>query len=133
MNWRCTFVAEPPKSADDGRVDYAKLSVGDMWFLDLPEDKWRDCHLTKYYWQHNTRRPPLVVLLPGPNYFMVDGQCYSSEKGYYDAWTVSGKTPVITVSPSIHIFGRYHGWLKDGVIGNDVDGRRFDAAGIKIK
>lgn len=80
----------------------------------------------------------------GKLYFLVDGQCYSGKcskcnegrrkckcgdayapKGYYDGWTVSGAPAAITVHPSVDfddydepIVKHYHGFIKDGVIGD---------------
>lgn len=104
-------------------------------------------NLTAYYFNHNSSRPPLILAMPdasskSPRYFMVDGQCYSNKctkcglrcwdkckcggewnpKGYYDGWTVTGTPPLITVSPSVDFdeegHKHYHGFIKDGVIGD---------------
>lgn len=40
-------------------------------------------------------------------------------------WDVAGELPNVTVTPSIHMFGVYHGYITAGVIGDDVDGRKF--------
>lgn len=40
-------------------------------------------------------------------------------------WTRSGEAPRITARPSIHVIGRYHGWLTDGVLSDDLDGRSY--------
>lgn len=40
-------------------------------------------------------------------------------------WTRSGVTPLFTVEPSIHEPGRYHGHLKNGILGPCTDGNRF--------
>lgn len=67
-----------------------------------------------------------MVLLPGRNFFSIDSKCYGpipgkpGEHGYYGGWTVSGVPPNITVSPSINMVGRYHGFLQNGVIGDPV-------------
>jgi hypothetical protein len=115
----------------------------------LDQDRLRKMHLTAHYFAHNASRPPLILALPdkaAPNgklYFLVDGQCYSDKctkcgngrrkckcgdartpKGYYDGWTVAGKPPLITVSPSVNYdddeYGikHYHGFIRDGVIGD---------------
>jgi hypothetical protein len=147
MTWKCNLILNPPLNGH-GNVDWDKLSVGDMWYLDLPEEELRQRHLTQYYWTHNSGRKPLVVKLPGPLYFVADGQCFNGRctvcnkhwceghepqrRGYYDAWTVTGTPPLISVHPSIHYEGSYHGWLTGGVIGDDVDGRKFDAQGQRV-
>lgn len=92
----------------------------------------------------NTWRRPLIVLLPGRNSFLLDGCCFSGDcsrcnqpreacrcpgeytsKGYYGGWAVKGTPPNITVHPSINMNGRYHGFIKDGVITDDCEGRKF--------
>lgn len=42
-------------------------------------------------------------------------------------WDVTGELPKVTVSPSIHMVGIYHGYIRDGQITDDVDGRKFEA------
>lgn len=47
---------------------------------------------------------------------------YSTQK--HELWDVKvdldslvvGEKPLITVSPSIHIVGYWHGWLQDGIL-----------------
>jgi hypothetical protein len=114
----------------------------------------RELHLTAHYFAHNAGRPPLVLALPDYSspgaklYFTVDGQCYSGTctrcqksvgrgcacpgvwtvRGHYDAWTVSGAPPAITVAPSINYDvpaqdgypaeHRYHGFVQNGIIGD---------------
>lgn len=40
-------------------------------------------------------------------------------------WVVQGSPPNITVSPSIHLVGRYHGFLKGGIVSEDCEGKKF--------
>lgn len=40
-------------------------------------------------------------------------------------WDVHGTLPNITVHPSVNAEGYYHGWIKDGVISEDCEGRKF--------
>src|ERR1017187_3485476 len=117
MSWKCRLIENPELDAN-GIIDIAKREVGDMWFLDVPDAELKERQLTAHYFAHNANPKPLVVMLPGRNYFLVDGQCFSGEKGYYDAWVVTGVPPNISVHPSINMVGRYHGFLKNGVIGD---------------
>lgn len=130
MTWACRLI-ENPELDQHGNVDTSKREVGDMWFLDLPEEELRERHLTAYYWANNSHRKPLVVMLPrsdypnGKLYFLMDGQCFSAERGHYDGWTVTGIPPLMTVTPSIHFPGCYHGFLGSqgvppGVIGDFI-------------
>lgn len=107
---------ENPELDEHGNVDVAKREVGDMWFLDCDEAELRTRTLTAQYWRDNAGRKPIVVMLPGRNYFLVDGKGFSRERGHFDCWTVTGVPPALTVSPSIDMTGRWHGWLRDGVL-----------------
>ena len=62
------------------------------------------------------------VMLPGGVEWIV--YSYSSDTPRRK-WSVQGEPPNITVSPSINQKGLYHGHIKNGVITDDVDGRKF--------
>lgn len=111
--------------------DWKNLPIGSMFYLpkEVNEGTWPwylagDEYLSEYYQQHNKNRQPLFVVLPGPNLFVVDGKCWSNGRKY-GGWQVTGIAPSITVNPSINLQGFYHGWLIDGVISDDVEGRKF--------
>jgi hypothetical protein len=74
-------------------------------------------------------RPPILVFLPGKVLFCVDGATFRTGPDgktiYSGGWNVSGDLPNITLAPSINIGGIYHGFIRDGVISNDVEGRTF--------
>lgn len=61
-----------------------------------------------------------MVKLPSGDFFCVDGPCYSAEQGAYGGWQVTGEAPNITVVPSIHLVGRYHGFLTNGVLSDPL-------------
>lgn len=115
MTWPCRLI-DKPELDEHGNVDITKREVGDMWFLDVPPDELKERHLTAQYFADNAGRQPLIVMLPGRHYFCVDGQCFSAERGHYDGWNVTGTPPQITVTPSINMEGRYHGFLTNGVL-----------------
>lgn len=119
MSWTCRLI-ENPELDEHGNVDISKREIGDMWFLGVPTEELKDRHLSDQYFAVNSHRQPLVVMLPGRNYFCVDGKCFNGERGYYGGWTVTGVPPKITVAPSINMVGRYHGFLQNGVIGDPV-------------
>lgn len=59
-----------------------------------------------------------VVLTPGGEW-VIDGCAYSDGKARPCPWTRTGdpaRPETFTVSPSIHFPGRYHGWLRNGVL-----------------
>lgn len=72
------------------------------------------------------KRPPLVVCLPNGEGLMVDSRYIKGGQVQDHGWTVTGEAPNITVSPSINAVGRYHGWLQNGVLGDDLDGRTYE-------
>lgn len=99
--------------------------VGDLypapWFLGLPD------HLSPAYLnERRAHRPPLVVELPGnAGAFCIDSRAWRDGVPYGNGWTVTGEPPRITLSPSININGHYHGWIRDGLITDDCEGRVF--------
>jgi hypothetical protein len=40
-------------------------------------------------------------------------------------WQVTGTAPAFTAHPSINLIGVWHGFLREGVISDDVEGRRY--------
>lgn len=109
-----------------------KVQPGDMWFYATEEwnahdgsfeQRFKREHrlLSVEYWQNNyAKRPPLCVVLPTGNEFYLDGP--TSDQQFTDGhgWDVSGDPPNITISPSIHFVGVYHGWLQSGVLTDDI-------------
>lgn len=84
---------------------------GDIFLYPQYLTQWRE-HLSDYYFQHNAHRAPIAVILPNGDLFIVDGK--TSRENDPSGWTVTGTFPNITVSPSINVVGRWHGYLKDG-------------------
>ena len=39
---------------------------------------------------------------------------------------VDGKQLNMTVTPSIHCVGSYHGWIRDGIVTDDCEGRKYE-------
>ena len=46
-------------------------------------------------------------------------------------WRVTGDPPNLTVTPSINSVGEYHGYLTDGVLSDDLDGRAYSENGLR--
>ncbi|MCL5265184.1 MAG: hypothetical protein M1343_08345 [Chloroflexi bacterium] len=104
-----------------------------MWF-----DPWKlseDCppaiqaDLSEEYrrdWQG--KRPPIIVVVPGKNkagYRLIPIDEHYTRPGETHGWTVTGEAPNITCSPSINAVGAYHGFLQNGVLSDDVEGRTY--------
>ncbi len=65
------------------------------------------------------KRAPIAVRCPSGSLWVVD---QNSSNG--TGWVVTGEAPNITASPSIVVPG-YHGFLKDGVFTDDLEGRTY--------
>jgi hypothetical protein len=92
-------------------------AIGSVW----PAERFADWMLSdEYRAQHAGKRPPYFVQLPsGP--FGIDSPYSDSTHG----WTVTGEPPRFSLSPSINVVGCYHGFIRDGVITDDCEGRTF--------
>ena len=139
MVWRCrlrSFDLSVNITRDMLRVGdmfYADTTLDDQGYLKYPFHEAKEQHLSQYYFQHNQQnRKPLIVVLPGFITCCIDGMCINNGVRY-GGWVVSGEAPDITVSPSINMSGLYHGFLKEGFIHDDVDGRVFDTEGRLVK
>lgn len=154
MSWPIRFIEMPTNPAQDGY----NLKIGDCfyyqdpgpeydWAADALNLRWfrffckEDRLSENYKQQHRATRPPILVYLPGCSLFCVDGACWSSVPKpdgqgsvveYYGGWTVSGTPQLLTVSPSINCVGIYHGFIQNGVITDDCEGRKYDETGRQM-
>ncbi len=113
MPWACQLFEQHPAEpllfrplGATAYVTYSQLPIGAMW-LDGDE---------------------LCVLLPSRDEWNIDrGRKLNEAKAtrQLPQWTRTGALPMVTARPSINSVGRYHGWLTDGVLSDDVDGRHF--------
>jgi hypothetical protein len=65
---------------------------------------------------------------PNGLYVMLPARCLwnmneTTSKGA--RWTVTGKPPNVSATPSINFVGKYHGYVTNGVVTDDVEGRKF--------
>lgn len=131
--WNCVLV-------EDVVFKRGETPIGTMFYgpnkeeAEARDPKWNGYmrlqveYLSQYYLDNNSHRRPLFVVLPNNDLFCVDGQCWSGGN-HYGGWQVFGEAPSVTVSPSINIEGSYHGFLQNGVISDDCEGRTYDAEG----
>jgi hypothetical protein len=120
MSWPCRLVNGP---TEDGPNE--KMQPGDMWFTpQMVEKGFRDGYVLsdeyKRDWQD--KRSPIWVVLPSGDWFCVDSR---ASCGDGSGWAVTGEAPNITVSPSINLIGIYHGFLQNGVLSDDCEGRTY--------
>lgn len=100
-----------------------RTPIGSCWFEDLYLDY--EGISPKYKADWLGKRLPLVVVLPGWNTFCVDLRARNQAGWHGDGWTVTGTAPLITLTPSINLVGSYHGFIQNGVITDDCEGRKF--------
>ncbi len=121
MPWQCRMVANRDDAYDE---------IGNMYFSEhYDENHTAEFEMPlspEYRRDWYGKRSPLFVMTPaGP--WCVDAQSTDGNGNFTGhGWTVTGLPPNITVSPSINFPGSYHGWLTDGVLSGDIDGRKFD-------
>lgn len=137
MPWTCRLVSAPGPGPD--QTPFADLRPGDMWFAPYLLDREHEEYpgpekLSPRYWAlPEPRRLPIVVRLPGPCDFAIDTLAWRHDGERFqhlgDGWTVTGEAPLLTMSPSINIGGAYHGYIQNGVVTEDCEGRLFDANG----
>lgn len=136
MSWNCTLIEWEP-----GVTDIDALPIGAMWYYNPAWPKTNmdgSCYfrrelrfLSTNYME--TERLPIIVLLPGRVPFCVDAQQMRNGEGIGGGWSVSGDAPSITVSPSINVGGVYHGFIQNGVITDDCEGRQFRLDGYQAR
>lgn len=131
MPWPITLYEsrEAARIAGNGKVQ-----TGAMWPAEIDEgvtvDQWCEWYgslvARRYVRENKANRPPMFVKLPDGTDFCIDF-CSSPEaaNGGGEGWGCAGAPPNVTLSPSVHIIGRYHGWIQNGVITDDCEGRRF--------
>lgn len=135
MPWPIRMVPAPGDLPEN--TPWAELRVGDMWLapylLEGGVERVGIFYPAQNYFAQNAGRPPLVVRLPGPCDFSVDGPVWSGGRRIEPGWRVEGDAPGITVQPSVNIGGCYHGWIQGGVITDDCEGRVYDAQGRLVR
>ncbi len=112
--WFGKWYFDPARTTEADRLTYLELAKAGKKFLSV------------HYLEEWARiRPPIIVTLPGGLQFCVDSQ--QVRDGVYagGGWTVTGDLPNITVNPSI-VISTYHGWIKNGEISDDLDGRTYN-------
>lgn len=120
MAWQCRLIERDADGNLPGK--YKARKPGDMWYEPGVRDSKRG--LSDWYLQHNSHREPLMVCLPSNDgqhdFWMVDAK---SDNG--EGWQVSGEAPNITTAPSIKT-EQYHGFLRDGILTDDIEGRTYN-------
>jgi hypothetical protein len=83
----------------------------------------------EYFRDWHEKRPPITICLPNGHHWEIDSRFGGGPDGQrkQNGWTVTGELPTLTAMPSINSLGPngYHGWLKDGVLSDDLEGRKY--------
>ena len=109
---------------------------GDMWYEpqilereDIFEFYKRNILSPEYLRDWSDKRPPICICLPDGSWWQIDSRFGEVVDGHRkpNGWTVTGQVPNLTATPSILIPGPngYHGWLKEGVLTDDIEGRKY--------
>ncbi len=119
MPWTCRLLS----AAEVARKANAEgLEIGDMWYA--PERRNKATLSRQYLRDWADKRDPIKIVLPGPGatIWCVDWRERKDGQWLPDGWTVTGTPPRITVTPSVDLTrggkypGRWHGWIRDGVL-----------------
>lgn len=113
MSWPLQFVPARPRE---------ERRPGMYWFAN---SEWAE-HASmspNFIADWKGKRLPIVIACPDGTDWCPD-QCPSWGSNTDVGWKVTGELPKITVHPSIGKPG-YHGWLRDGVLSDDLEGRTY--------
>lgn len=124
MSWRLVELPNPFYGPD--ARPWNELPPGSCWRVPLADvegddPQWHIVRKPSPEFRATGRDYLIFMTLPGGAEWSPD--CLSSESG--QGWTVTGELPDITVQPSVHQIGRYHGFVTDGVLTDDLDGRTY--------
>lgn len=72
-------------------------------------------------WSYPSQPDRLFITLPCGSLFPANGHNDHPQGG----WVVTGEPPNLTMQPSIRVHGGWHGYITNGVISDDVEGRQY--------
>jgi hypothetical protein len=132
MSWPLRFRNDPEP--------WKNARFGDCWYMPdwfregHPYDAIRQMFLnhqaSRQYLEQHSDRAPVVIFLPPGLAFSPDEKYRGGHRGdnpEREGWTVTGSPEdgSLVVSPSINIMDVYHGWVQNGQVSDDVEGRLF--------
>ena len=78
-------------------------------------------HLSPLYLRdHAQHRKPYMIVCPDGRWWPIDYRASNAE-----GWVVTGEAPHLTAQGSVDT-GTYHGFLENGVLTDDLEGRTYD-------
>lgn len=123
MSWPLREITIEERDA----MNWTEVPTGACWRIPLDRDlfgtRYGDLYrdLLSPQFRASGRDYVIVVRLPCGSEWTVDFKFYEKQ----DGWVVTGELPAITARPSVDQHNRYHGWLTDGVLSDDLEGRRY--------
>ena len=119
MPWTCRMAPDRDNA----------FGIGDMYFS-VQFDAYHTAEFDRvlspeYRRDWYGKRPPLFVITPDGPWCVDAVSTDGGGKNTNHGWTVTGKPPLITATPSINMVGKYHGWLTDGILSDDLEGRTY--------
>lgn len=103
---------------------YSGAPDGELYVLsEMPPGAiWRVTWMEDFFPNHYAAPDGKVwaLMMPSGSEWLIYGPAAGGGK-----WTVAGELPKINVSPSIHQIGLYHGFVRDGIVTPDCEGRTF--------
>lgn len=122
MSWPCYLTDRTDKNKRPGAMWFISLDIqshkdeityGEMWADRLSPE-----------FRASGRMAIMWIRLPGQaGDWSPDFKASGSESG----WTVIGEPPNCTAMPSVNSEGYFHGWLRNGALTDDCEGRTFPA------
>lgn len=125
MSWPCYIVEEVPQ--EPPLPDPERPGVRFTVLFRTPDGELLPFNKLKVGAIYRDARTGIRVKLPG--YSGQNRWDMEAFGGDGDTWNVSGEIPNVTATPSINCVGVYHGWVTNGVVTDDCDGRKFDDVG----
>lgn len=116
MSWKCKFI-----EYDNDKP----LEIGDMFYAPEFSIPAPNALSDSYKRDWSDKRPPIYIMTPG-GAWCIDEKPFVGGQYQNGGWVVTGSVPNITTKPSINFPGRYHGWLTDGVLSDDLEGRKYE-------
>lgn len=115
MSWPCVLAEGVREQVTD--IDPYWPEIGTLWYVQpgkVAEERLSDDHK-----RNRSGRPTLWIRIPGGP-FCLDMRTQDGAQ-----WSRTGEPPRITVAPSINEVGVFHGFIRDGLITDDVEGRTY--------
>lgn len=134
MTWKLRLVEftdiETLEIGDCFYTDIEKYKkIGPPGYIPFPINFGRLDRMSPHYFNNNSHRLPIVVFMPSQTFFCLDALEFSKKAFHGSGWAVTGNIENLSVFPSININGCYHGFIQNGIITEDCEGRVYNEQG----